>query len=145
MLIRTGYEMIFELSQPVAMQLLLQIHPSRQSDVLEEKRTLESNGSPITAQSYCDGFGNKCERILAPTGRLRLWADALIKDLGEPDATCTEATQHPVEELPPQVMQFLHSSRYCEVDKLSPIAWELFESTPPGWANGGSEPAWYRS
>ena len=25
-------------------------------------------------------------------------------------------------------------SRYCETDRLSDIAWNLFENTPPGWA-----------
>jgi transglutaminase-like putative cysteine protease len=29
---------------------------------------------------------------------------------------------------------FLLGSRYCETDLLSPTAWQLFESTPPGWA-----------
>jgi len=24
-------------------------------------------------------------------------------------------------------------SRYCEVDKLSEVAWKLFGETPPGW------------
>jgi len=39
-----------------------------------------------------------------------------------------------VEELPPEVLQFLLSSRYCEVDKLSLGGCELFGHTSPGWA-----------
>jgi transglutaminase-like putative cysteine protease len=44
-----------------------------------------------------------------------------------------EAVQHPVGELPDEVLQFLLSSRYCEVDKMSQIAYDLFGSTPEGW------------
>ena len=29
---------------------------------------------------------------------------------------------------------FLLGSRYCETDRLSDVAWNLFEKSPPGWA-----------
>jgi transglutaminase-like putative cysteine protease len=145
MLIRAGYEMIFELPQPVAMQLLLKFHPSRQADVREESRSIESNGKPLAAQEYSDSFENECERVLAPAGRLRVWADALVEDSGLPDIEGREAVQHPVEELPTEIMQFLLSSRYCEVDKLSPIAWELFGNTAPGWARAQAVCDWVNS
>ena len=31
---------------------------------------------------------------------------------------------------------FLLASRYCEVDRLGEVAWDLFGTTPPGWAAG---------
>jgi transglutaminase-like putative cysteine protease len=31
------------------------------------------------------------------------------------------------------VLQFLFASRYCEVDRMTDIAWGLFSDTPPGW------------
>lgn len=37
-------------------------------------------------------------------------------------------------ELPFEVLPYLMSSRYCEVDRLSEIAWSLFGHTPTGWA-----------
>ena len=134
MLIKTGYEMIYDLPQPVAMQLMLHFHPSRQGDVREEKLIIEDAfGAPITVEEYSDAFGNRCQRILAPTGRIRMWADALVEDSGEPDIQKPDATQSQVEELPIEVLQFLLASRYCEVDKLSPVAWDLFGSAEPGW------------
>jgi transglutaminase-like putative cysteine protease len=39
-----------------------------------------------------------------------------------------------VEELPTEVLQFLLSSRYCQVDQLSLVAGDLFGHTSPGWA-----------
>ena len=34
----------------------------------------------------------------------------------------------------PETLVYLLGSRYCETDRLSDIAWKLFENTPPGWA-----------
>ena len=36
--------------------------------------------------------------------------------------------------LPDEVLLYLMPSRYCETDRLSDMAWRLFENTPPGWA-----------
>ena len=38
-----------------------------------------------------------------------------------------------MEDLPLDVLPFLLGSRYCEVEKLTEIAWQLFGATPPGW------------
>ncbi len=59
----------------------------------------------------------------------RIWSDD-----GQPDPIFTEAIQHPVEELPAETLQFLLSSRYCEVDQLSQVAGDMFGHTTPGWA-----------
>lgn len=42
--------------------------------------------------------------------------------------------QHEVANLPKDTLQYLLSSRYCEVELLSEVAWALFGSTEPGWA-----------
>jgi transglutaminase-like putative cysteine protease len=39
-----------------------------------------------------------------------------------------------VENLPAETLIFLLGSRYCETDRLSEVAWSLFEKSPPGWA-----------
>lgn len=131
MLIKVGYEIVFDLPAPTPMQLMLRVHPSRQSDVQREQIIIEPE---VAVETFTDSFGNHCERIMAPKGKLRLWADAVVEDSGEPDALIADAEQWPVEKLPAEALQFLMSSRYCEVDKLSPIAWELFGQTKPGWA-----------
>ncbi len=79
-----------------------------------------------------DGFGNVCTRIVAPQGRLRLTASAVVNDTGEPDAVPQMARQHPVEDLPEESLVFLLGSRYCETDRLTSIAWNLFGGSPAG-------------
>jgi transglutaminase-like putative cysteine protease len=39
----------------------------------------------------------------------------------------------PLEELPDEVMMFLLGSRYCETDRLSDVAWQLFGHIEQGW------------
>jgi transglutaminase-like putative cysteine protease len=80
-----------------------------------------------------DSFDNWCTRILAPSGELCVCADALVNDTGLPDVVAPASPQTPVEALPGDMLGFLLGSRYCETDLLSPIAWQLFGNTMPGW------------
>lgn len=142
MLIRVGHEITFDLKEPVAMTLMLSIHPSRQGDV----RAYRSSVAPdIPVHTFTDSFGNLCGRILAPAGQLKLWADGIVEDTGETDPVALDAIQHPVEELPDECLQFLLNSRYCEVDKMVPIAWDLFGNTEPGWARVAAISDWVHS
>lgn len=57
----------------------------------------------------------------------------MVKDSGDPDPVNPEARQIPVQDLPEPTLQYLLNTRYCEVDRLSNIAVELFGHTQPGW------------
>jgi transglutaminase-like putative cysteine protease len=57
----------------------------------------------------------------------------MVEDSGQPDPVNWNAAQHSVPDLPAETLQYLLGSRYCEVDRLSDIAWNLFGQTPPGW------------
>jgi transglutaminase-like putative cysteine protease len=131
MQLRVGYELIYYCPQEVPMILLVNIHHSRVADMLVPDHLTTEPSIPFTA--YFDGFGNWCNRLLAPAGRLRLSADGIIRDSGKPDEFVPDAKQHAVQDLPEESLVFLLGSRYCETDLLSQTAWQLFESTPPGW------------
>jgi transglutaminase-like putative cysteine protease len=60
--------------------------------------------------------------------------DGVIEDDGKPDATLADTPETPVAELPDEVLVYLLGSRYCETDRLSQIAWNLFGTTKPGWS-----------
>jgi transglutaminase-like putative cysteine protease len=131
MLIRLGYEIEFNIPQPVAVVALLNVHPSREPDLREpDEMRIEP---AVTTERYTDRFGNRCTRFLAPQGKLRIWNSTLVQDSGEKDQVNYQARQHPVQELPVDELLFLMNSRYCEVDRLSNIATELFGNTAPGW------------
>ncbi|MGN7122830.1 transglutaminase-like domain-containing protein [Methylorubrum thiocyanatum] len=132
MLIKTGYDITFETDAATPMALLLSVHPSRQGD-LRSPETITFD-PPIPQRQTIDAFGNVCTRIVAPPGRLTISADLLVADSGLPDEIAPEARQIPVEALPDDVMVYLMASRYCDTDKLTAIAWELFGQAPEGWA-----------
>jgi transglutaminase-like putative cysteine protease len=131
MIIKIGFDIQFELARPTPMILMLFVHPSRQADLRGEERLVTE--PEVSLKKYVDLFGNVCGRIVAPAGTFRLQLDALIEDSGQPDPRILDAPQHKVEDLPDDTLAFLLASRYCEVDKLSDIAWKLFGSTPFGW------------
>ena len=131
MQIRIGYELGFEVPQPTSMQLMLYVHPD-QAGALRHRETIVVE--PATAvEDFIDAFGNRVARILAPAGSVRIRYDNVIDDPGTPDAPITGLRLIPVHEMPPECWQFLLASRYCEVDRMSAIAWELFGSTPESW------------
>jgi len=131
MLIRLGYDIIFDTPASVPIVALLNVHPSRAHQLLEPDRLQLEPDIPV--ETYTDSFGNICSRFLAPAGSVRLLNSTLIEDSGELDAEDPGAREMHVEELPTEVLQFLLASRYCEVDLLSNTAVELFGGVTPGW------------
>jgi transglutaminase-like putative cysteine protease len=131
MKIRAGYEISYECSQPTPMILTLSVHPSRFPDLLTIDRL--QLDPPIPVNTYHDSFGNFCHVIRPPEGQVSMSTDFLLQDNGEPDATAPEAVQHPLEQLPVDVLIYLLGSRYCETDRLSNTAWSLFGQLPKGW------------
>jgi transglutaminase-like putative cysteine protease len=112
------------------MVLLLHVHYSRAADLAVPDQVVTSPSVPIA--SFRDAFGNWGTRIVAPKGRLRLSSEAVVNDTGEPDRIPQSERQHLVQDLPDECLQFLLGSRYCETDRLTDVAWKLFESTPFG-------------
>src|SRR5438046_4500295 len=132
MKIRVGFEMLYDFPQPTPMIMVLGTHFTRASDIIVPDHLITNPVVPVFP--YRDLFGNWCSRIVAPAGRMRLAADGIVRDSGLPDPVFPAAAQHAVEDLPTDTLVYLLGSRYCETDRLSDVAWKLFENTQPGWA-----------
>ncbi len=131
MFLHLGFDIRFRLVSPTPMVLVLHTHPSREDTLCLPDRLDIQPGLPI--REYFDGFGNRCSRIVAPPGDLRISGETVVSDSGLHKPTIEGLRLHPVEELPSEILQFLLPSRYCEVDLLTEIAWSLFGHTPVGW------------
>jgi transglutaminase-like putative cysteine protease len=129
--IRVGFEIIYDCPQPTPMIFNLNVHFTRVSDLVGRDDLLVD--PPVPMAAYRDSFGNWCTRIVAPTGRTRIAADVIVNDTGLPDAFVPSAQQTPVQDLPEETLLFLLGSRYCETDRLSETAWNLFGNAPTGW------------
>ena len=132
MKIRVGYELIYDFPQRTPMILVLGTHLTRASDVIVPDYL--TTDPAVTISPYRDNYGNWCSRLVAPAGRMRLSGDGVVRDSGLPDVLAPSAPQHAVEDLPAETIVYLLGSRYCETDRLSDIAWQLFAQTAPGWA-----------
>ncbi len=131
MKIRAGFEISYDCPAPTPMMLVLSIRPERMGDLLTPQVISADPAAPL--HEYRDGFGNLCHRILAPAGKTTFAADFLIQDSGETDEVALDAVQHPVQDLPDEVLVYLLGSRYCETHDLIDTAWSLFGTTPIGW------------
>jgi transglutaminase-like putative cysteine protease len=131
MLIRIGFDLLFDVPGPAPMNLMLSVRPERCPTLLMPENLIVEPHTPVTF--FSDSFGNCCGRMVAPAGKVRFTADAIVSDSGLPTPVSLNSIQHPVQDLPPECLQFLLASRYCEVDLLQDTAWKLFEKTPMGW------------
>ncbi|HVJ79844.1 MAG TPA: transglutaminase family protein [Planctomycetia bacterium] len=132
MLIHAGFEAAFDFAAPTTVLLMGNIHPTRTASIRRLERLTVTPAGAVNG--YFDLYGNQCGRTTVPAGRVTFRADAVVEDSGLPDAQAPQARQHPVHELPDDVLHYLLASRYCEVDsELRDAAWKLFGHLPAGW------------
>ncbi len=131
MLIRYGYDLAFFCPAPVVMLTQLDAHPEMAHRIATMGR-LEI-APAIETTTFTDGFGNDVRRFIAPAGHTRVTRDCVYECDGLPQDVAPDAVEVPLEDLPSGVFTFIAGSRYCEVDRLSPIAGQLFGDTPRGW------------
>lgn len=131
MLVNLGCRLEYQLPQITPIIAMLNVHYSRFGDLDRPDYMITSPSVPL--QSYRDGFGNWCTRMVAPAGDFALSTDGLFRDTGALDPVSTEAEQHAVQDLPFETLVYLLGSRYCDTDLLSDEAWRLFEHAGSGW------------
>jgi transglutaminase-like putative cysteine protease len=131
MRVHIGCSLTYSFVQPTPLIAILNVHYSRFGD-LERADYLDTSPS-VPLESYRDGFGNWCTRMVAPAGDFTLSTDGIFRDSGRPDPLSLESAEHQVQDLPFETLIFLLGSRYCDTDLLSNEAWRLFGDIKPGW------------
>ena len=132
MLIRFGYEITVSCPQDTPMVIMMSVRDERRDDIRLQTGLTTLPEVPCTA--YRDPFGNTCRRFVAPAGQLTLRSDSTILGSPDPDPVTPGAGETPIALLPDQTLMFLLGSRYCETDRLSQTAWDLFGGSAPGWS-----------
>ncbi len=132
MFIRIGYEITIDSKADTVLILALSPHSSFEGRIIGSGAVQAEPALP--QETFLDSFGNQLTRLRAPAGTLKLWSDCIVEVDGKPDVYDWTAQQHDVGDLPPETLQFLTASRYCDSDALAPEALRLFGSTEPGWA-----------
>ncbi len=132
MLIRFGYDITVTCPTPTPLIGLLAVRDERLSDMrtYEDVQTYPHGATRV----YRDLFGNTCRRMFAYPGDFRMRSDGVIADSGLHDLVDRTAQETPIDSLPDDVLLYLLGSRYCETDRLSQMAWDMFGNVAPGWA-----------
>lgn len=133
------------------MLAMLHVHPSMEPHLTapEEMKVEHGDGAdtggvatPLEVEDYIDSFGNRCSRFVAPAGAIRLSGMSLLKSGETPDLQGNGLPLTPVEKLPSETLQFLLTSRYCQVDRFGAIAQDLFGKLQPGWEQAAAIRDW---
>ena len=95
MLIRLGYDIRFWLNASASMITMLNVHPSRENDLVEPDRLTCNPKSRRRSFATCLGIADAGLSI--PPGELHLRNSTLIRDSGEPDQQDFHAREVPVE------------------------------------------------
>jgi transglutaminase-like putative cysteine protease len=132
MFIRIGFEIVIQSKVETVLILALSPHSSFGGRIVGSDEVQADPAIPL--ETFTDTFGNRLTRLRAPVGALKLWSDCIVEVDGTPDPYDWSARQHDVNDLPPETLQFLTASRYCDSDLLAPDALRLFGATEPGWA-----------
>jgi hypothetical protein len=82
-LIEAGYDIAFQCPAQTPMLLQLNVHPSRDADLLSSD-SIKSD-LPLLMRSYIDHFGNRVTRVEVPAGLVTFSDRFVIHDSGQPD------------------------------------------------------------
>lgn len=132
MIIRFGFDITVTCERATPMICLMEIRPEQYGQMEKAEQIITT--PVVQTHTYIDLFGNVCRRFTAPAGDFSIWGDGIIVDSGKADPIHLSAEETPVSNLPDDCLSYLLGSRYCETDRLSQVAWDLFGSVPPGWS-----------
>jgi transglutaminase-like putative cysteine protease len=123
-------QLSYELAGDCEFVFLVQAALNPDQTLVEEDLRLEP---PMAYRSYVhQASGNRFLRVSAPAGALRLHYSAIVdRRVDVPDLN---AAQVPVHAIPDELMHFLLPTRYCESDRLGPVAQQIFAGVPTGHA-----------
>ena len=131
MLIQAGFDITFQCPEQTPMLLQLNVHPTRDADLLS--RDVISSDPKLPMTSYLDLFGNRVTRVVAPPGQVTFSNRFVIQDSGELEETPPDTAFTPIALLPDEVLIYLIPSRYCDSDKLADFAWSTFGTLTGGY------------
>lgn len=130
MLIRYGYDITVSCPQDTPLITMMSVRDEALDDIRVQGAV--ETMPPVPTRAYRDMFSNTCRRVVAPAGLFRLRADCTIETSDLPNTVPAHLREVPVADLPDHVVFYLLGSRYCETDRLSQFAWDMFGQVTPG-------------
>jgi transglutaminase-like putative cysteine protease len=133
-----GCEIEFDVAEPTPLVLMLRPRSGYGQWIGQESYSLEPF---VSVTEYVDGYGNLCQRLVAPAGRFVVTATAAVETADAIDVA-PGAPFTPVQDLPDSILQFVLPSRYCQSDALGELAGRIVNGAAPGYDQVEAIRAW---
>ncbi len=140
MWLETSCDLSFNIEVCTPFILMLRPRSGAQQWVASEVYKLTPS---IPAFEFTDGYGNLCQRLVAPVGdfAVHTTAEVMVAD-GIDVAPGAEFVQ--VQDLPNALLNYLLPSRYCESDQFSQMASSITDGQYLGYDQVAAIEAWLR-
>jgi len=140
MWLQTSCDLVFEIDVSTPLVLMLRPRSGAQQWIASEQYRLTPS---VPVFEFTDGYGNLCQRLVAPPGvfRVHTTAEVMISD------TLDRAPGAPfidVQNLPDAILCYLLPSRYCESDRFGQMANEITAWQLPGYDQVAAIESWLR-
>jgi transglutaminase-like putative cysteine protease len=138
--LRASCTLSFRVTTPTPMVLMLRPRSGPSQWVAREQYRLSP---PVAVTEVTDGFGNLCQRLVAPVGEFEIYTSADVMVASRP--AVPDAPFVAVPQLPNDVLAYLLPSRYCESDRFGDMATEIVAGSQPGFAQVVTITDWVRA
>ncbi len=140
MRLKAGCEIKLSAKAPTALVAMLRPRSGPDQWVASEKYELDPF---VHANDYVDGFGNLCQRMIAPAGPFTIRTEVEV-ETAETILINRAGPPTPPEQLPDGTLVFLLPSRYCPSDRLRTLAAEVVVGARQGYDQVDAIVAWIR-
>ena len=140
MRLRTRCTLDFNIAQPAPFVLMLRPRSGAQQWIAREEYQLTPS-VPVT--EFTDGYGNLCQRLIAPVGPFEIHTSAVVKTADQVDQA-PGAPFVEIQNLPDPVLDYLLPSRYCESEKFHDMASEITAGALLGYDQVAAIVSWLR-
>jgi len=141
MKLEVSCDLTFDIQTTTPFILMLRPRSGAQQWVAREEFTVVPE---VQVHQFTDGFGNYCQRLLAPPGRFSIHTSAAVYTAERMDRE-EGAPFVEVQNLPDDVLQYLLPSRYCEVEHFGSLASSITEGLTLGYDQVSAIERWIRN
>lgn len=131
---------MFEITFPTPFVLMLRPRSGAQQWISSEEYKLTPS---VPVFEFTDGYGNLCQRLIAPPGSFSVHTAAEVRTMDEVDKA-PGAPFVEVQNLPDAVLSYLLPSRYCESDRFGQMATEITADKILGYDQVAAIEEWLR-
>lgn len=140
MWLRASCQLDFSISMATPFILMLRPRSGAQQWVAKEEYRLNPS---VPAIEFTDGYGNLCQRLVAPPGDFSIYTEAEVMIADQLD-TAPGAPFVEVQNLPDAVLTYLLPSRFCESDRFGDMALQVTQGCLLGYDQAEKIESWLR-